>query len=70
MSETTDRPPLRLLTFTPGQPKDIGQVISSTLAAIRRKVSPDAASRLQRALAQVTTAEIRRWAEAETGGAK
>jgi hypothetical protein len=70
VSVTPDRPPLRLLTFTPSQPKDIGQVISSTLADVRRTVSPDAARRLQRAIAQVTTAEIRRWVEAEIGGGR
>jgi len=66
MSETTNRQPLRLLTFTPGQPKDIGQVLSSYLADVR-KVSP-AAGRLQRALARVIVAEAHRWVEAEIGG--
>src|SRR5258707_10958443 len=71
MSETSHRPPLRLLKFTPARRKDIGGQISGILQLFRQK-SPAHADRLELALKLALAATLDRFVdqiEAENGGA-
>jgi hypothetical protein len=66
MTETSDRPPLRLLTFKPGQQQhaferwvDVGQQISTMLQTIQT-ISPARREYIERGLMRAVLAELRR----------